>query len=56
MILILPGYLSDSSTVPLQVMYVTFHDNVFLGLNLSFTIWAAGRECRGTSRVMLSKF
>jgi len=22
-------------------MYVTFHDNVFLGLNLSFTTWAA---------------
>jgi len=26
------------------VIQVTFHDNVFSCLNLSFTIWAAGRE------------
>jgi len=26
------------------VMHVTFHDNMFLGLNLSFTTWAAGGE------------
>jgi len=27
-----------------RVMHVTFCDNVFSGLNLSFTTWAAGRE------------
>jgi len=26
------------------VMHVTFHDDVFLGLNFSFTTWIAGRE------------
>ena len=26
------------------VIQVIFHDNVFLGLNLSFTTWAAGGE------------
>jgi len=25
-------------------MHVTFYDNVFLGLNLSFVTWAAGGE------------
>jgi len=25
-------------------MHVAFHNNVFLGLNLSFTTWTASRE------------
>jgi len=27
-----------------RVMQVTFHDDVFTGLDLSFTTWAAGGE------------
>jgi len=37
-----------------RVMHVTFHDNVFLGLNLSFTTQAAGREVREESLSVFS--
>jgi len=36
------------------VIQVTFHDNVFLGLNLSFTTWAAGGEVEGESLSIFS--
>ena len=35
-------------------MHVTFHDNVFMGLNLSFTTWAASREVREESLSIFS--
>jgi len=36
------------------VVHVTFHDNVFSGLNLSFTTWAAGGEVREKSLSVFS--
>jgi len=35
-------------------MQVAFHDDVFTGLDLSFTTWAAGREVREESLSVFS--
>jgi len=34
-------------------MHVVFYDNVFSGLNLSFTTWAAGKEVWEESEVCI---
>ena len=36
------------------IMFVVFHDNVFMSLDLSFTTWAAGGEVREESLSVFS--
>jgi len=37
-----------------RIMQVTFHDNVFMGLNFSFTTWAASWEMEEESLSIFS--